>query len=215
MTSPLCIDLHVRRGSLELRASLTAKTPRIGLCGASGTGKTSLLRAIAGLDRAATGTIVVKGAQWLDSGAGVNEPAWSRKGAWVPQQALLFPHLNVVQNLAFAGAAGGEVERVAELLSLRPLLDRRPRNLSGGEAQRVAIGRALLSHPNLLLLDEPFSALDVELRDSVARAVRTLCDERELPFILVSHRLHELEGFVDEAWRVHGAELVPVGRRGD
>ena len=148
---------------------------------------------------------------WLDSDAGLNVPAWERRVGWVPQDALLFPHLSLRENLAYAGAGQSEVESMAESLFLSGLLDRRPRFLSGGERQRVALGRALLSAPRVLLLDEPFSALDRPLRSEIAAMVRTFARDSGTPIVLVSHDEHDAELLADERWVLVAGSLSADG----
>jgi molybdate transport system ATP-binding protein len=120
---------------------------------------------------------------------------------------LLFPHLSVRENLAYAGAEKSEVEATADLLQLRPLLERRPRRLSGGERQRVALGRALLVSPRLLLMDEPFSALDRPLRAQLTRTVRNLAEERAVPLVLVSHDEEDAGILAAERWHLANGAL--------
>ena len=129
----------------------------------------------------------------------------------MPQDALLFPHLSLRENLAYAGAGQSEVERMAESLFLTELLDRRPRFLSGGERQRVALGRALLSSPRLLLLDEPFSALDRPLRGEVGSMVREFARHSGTPIVLVSHDEHDAELLADERWVLVAGVLTEDG----
>jgi ABC-type molybdate transport system ATPase subunit len=129
----------------------------------------------------------------------------------VPQDALLFPHLSLRENLAYAGASRSEVEAMAESLFLTELLDRRPRFLSGGERQRVALGRALLSSPRMLLLDEPFSALDRPLRGQIAAMVRAFARDSGTPIVLVSHDEHDAELLADERWVLVAGSLSADG----
>jgi molybdate transport system ATP-binding protein len=129
---------------------------------------------------------------------------------WVPQDILLFPHLSVRENLAYAGATQDEVEATADMLQVSGLMERRPRRLSGGERQRVALGRALLSAPRLLLLDEPFSALDRPLRDQLSATVRRVAEERSVPLVLVSHDEADTRVLADERWHLKEGTLQPL-----
>jgi molybdate transport system ATP-binding protein len=203
------IELHLKisLGTLALEADLVSKRHAVAVVGPSGSGKSTLLRVLAGVERGATGRVRVRGEVWQDSTSGVFRPPWARGVGWVPQDALLFPHLNVSENLAYSGAPRTRVQEMARLLSVDALLDRRPRRLSGGEQQRVALGRALLSEPGLLLLDEPFSALDRPLRAQVAERVRTFCSEREVPVLLVSHDERDAQALAEEQWLVEDGRL--------
>jgi len=159
-----------------------------------------LLRVLAGVERRAEGRIRVGDRVLLDSERGTFVDPWDRGVGWVPQDDLLFPHLTVRENLGFAGAASDRVRDTAELLAVGALLDRRPRNLSGGERQRVALGRALLARPSLLLLDEPFSALDRPLRLDLVRKVREVAESESTTLVLVSHDEGDAETLADERW---------------
>ncbi len=192
----LDLDLGVQVGPRALTVTLRASAPTVGVIGPSGSGKTTLLRVLAGLERRATGRVTVLGQDW-QAGA-VFVPPWLRRVGWVPQDPGLFPHLNVAQNLGYGGGEG--LAEVAELLSITPLLKRAPRHLSGGERQRVALGRALLSRPAVLLLDEPFSALDRVLRERLAADVASWCAARAVPVVLVSHDERDLDAFQAERW---------------
>ncbi len=204
--SRLSIVGRLRLGRLALDLEWSAGARRVAISGPSGGGKSTLLRVLAGLQRLDHGRVAFGGRVVQEEGVFV--PPWERRVGWAPQETLLFPHLSVRENLAYAGPEDEDVERVAGLLGLSPLLERRPRLLSGGERQRVALGRALLSRPRLLLLDEPFSALDGELKRRVAGAVDGLCKEWELPFVLVTHDAdHGLP--VSEAWTMAEGRLRP------
>jgi ABC-type molybdate transport system ATPase subunit len=210
--------LHVRvrvpLDSIDLDVDWRPESDHVAILGPSGSGKSTLLRALAGLEPRAKGRVSLGDEVWLDSDSGVAKPAWERRVGWVPQDALLFPHLSLRENLAYAGAAESEVERMAESLFLSDLLDRRPRFLSGGERQRVALGRALLSGPRLLLLDEPFSALDRPLRSEIAAMVRAFAREHGTPMVLVSHDEHDAELLADERWVLVGGCLTTEGGSG-
>ena len=144
----------------------------------------------------------------MDSARGFFLEPWERRVGWVPQDDLLFPHLTVRQNLAFAGANTGDVEETAEMISVQPLLERRPRNLSGGERQRVALGRALLARPELLLLDEPFSALDRPLRLDLVRRVQELAERAGIVLVLVSHDEGDAAALAEERWLLVDGQLT-------
>lgn len=206
------IELHLELslGTLGLEADLVSERRAVAVVGPSGSGKSTLLRVLAGVEQRASGRVKVYGEFWQDSTSGIFRPPWARGVGWVPQDALLFPHLTVFENLAYSGAPRARVHEMARLLSVDVLLDRRPRRLSGGEQQRVALGRALLSEPRLLLLDEPFSALDRPLRAQVADRVRTFCAERQVPVLLVSHDERDADALADEQWLVEGGRLQHV-----
>ena len=128
----------------------------------------------------------------------------------MPQDYLLFPHLKVRENLAFGSAPADEVEGMARRLLVDDLLDRRPRRLSGGEQQRVALGRALLAGPRILLLDEPFSALDRPLRNRVSTQLRDFVMERRIPLVLVSHDEADAVALAQEHWLLSQGRLERV-----
>jgi len=190
----LTLDLSARGGR---RWQLSTVAPVIGLAGPSGAGKSTLLRVLAGVERRAEGTLEAWGERWLGPGA---TPPWRRGVGWAPQDALLFPHQTVAENLGYAGY--GVDPAVVDALALGPLLDRAPRHLSGGERQRVALGRALCARPRLLLLDEPFSALDPALRRRVADAVAAWCRTRGAHAVVVSHEPSDLAPFAAERWKL-------------
>ena len=166
------------------------------LTGPSGAGKTSVLHAIAGLLRPDRGHIRVGGSPLFDADAGIDIPAEARRGGMVFQEPRLFPHLRVAANLRYGMAPDSDLaDRIAELdfLGIGDLLDRWPRSLSGGEARRVAIGRALLSDPRFLLLDEPLSSLDRARREDVMRVIEHLRDAVRLPMLMVTHDREEAD----------------------
>ncbi len=196
------IDIAVPLGRHELNVSLTTNAAAVAVFGPSGAGKTTLLRILAGLETRARGCVRFAEETWLDTAAGVMKAPWERRVGWVPQDALLFPHLSVADNLGYSGAASDAVLEMAEALGVVPLVDRSPRNLSGGERQRVALGRALLSSPRLLLLDEPFSALDRPLRTEVANVVSARASEMGVPLVLVTHDEQDAALLADERWHM-------------
>ena len=208
----LHIQLHldIALGALTLHAELDTWSPAAALVGPSGSGKSTVLRVLAGVESRASGFVRVGGETWQDSGTGVFMPPWERRVGWVPQNALLFPHLSVRENLGFSGASAAEVDEMAGRLFVSDLLNRRPRRLSGGEQQRVALGRAILSRPRLLLLDEPFTALDRPLRELVAGRVSAFCRESGVPLVLVSHDERDAKALAEEQWIVSGGRLRHV-----
>ena len=189
----MAVDDHAFALDFASDAKLTA------LVGPSGVGKTSTLNAIAGLLSPRAGRIAVAGKVLFDSAAGIDLPPEQRRAGYVFQDARLFPHKRVSANLDYgerlAPATARLITRseVTELLEIEHLLDRLPATLSGGEARRVAIGRALLSAPRFLLLDEPLASLDESRAETLLTLIERLRDELELPMLLVSHSTAEVE----------------------
>ena len=161
------LDLAITRstGAFTLDVALQAATGVTAVFGPSGAGKTTLARCVAGLARPDGGRIALDGRVLWEGRTDV--PPHKRDIGYVFQEARLFPHLSVRQNLLYGAGRGTDPATVAEMLGIGPLLERRPGGLSGGEAARVAIGRALLRRPKLLILDEPLAALDARRRDAV------------------------------------------------
>jgi molybdate transport system ATP-binding protein len=169
------------------------------LFGSSGAGKTTVLNMVAGLVKPDAGRIGVGGTVLFDAAAGIDQPARRRRAGYVFQDARLFPHKRVRDNLLYGWALAEpencwmSLEEACGFLGIEALLDRWPRSLSGGEAQRVAIGRALLSAPRFLLMDEPLSSLDRPRREEIMRVIERLRDELRLPILYVSHDRGEVE----------------------
>src|SRR5579864_279552 len=185
-------------GGFTLDASFDSADGLTALFGRSGAGKTSLINAIAGLYRPDRGRIAVDGVVLTDTAAGIFVPAHRRRIGYVFQEGRLFPHLNVRQNLLYGRwfapkiAGGGEFDQIVALLGIEHLLTRRPANLSGGEKQRVAIGRALLARPRLLVMDEPLASLDEGRRAEIFPYIERLRDEMRVPIVYVSQSIAEV-----------------------
>jgi molybdate transport system ATP-binding protein len=192
------IDIEHRLGPFELDIHFRSGRGLTALFGRSGAGKTSVVNAIAGLIRPERGRIVIDEAVLLDTDRGICAPTHRRGVGYVFQEGRLFPHLTVRQNLLFGhwftptGARSARLEDVVELLGIGPLLDRRPGRLSGGEKQRVAIGRALLARPRLLLMDEPLASLDARRKEEILPYLERLRDHANVPIIYVSHSVAEV-----------------------
>ncbi|MCY4542379.1 MAG: ATP-binding cassette domain-containing protein [Rhodobacteraceae bacterium] len=194
----LLIEIEVRFGEfvLSVNESLTLDGVTA-LFGPSGSGKTTLLRCIAGLEPRAEGRIEADDQAWLDSKAGVSLPAHHRMAGMVFQQALLFPHLSVRKNLLYGWRRRGQrpgpdFSEVLDALRLAPLLEQRENELSGGEMQRVALGRVLLSAPRMLLLDEPLAAQDERRKAEILPYLKRTIREFQLPVVYVSHAVDEV-----------------------
>jgi molybdate transport system ATP-binding protein len=204
------LEVVLRLDDFDLQASLSLGSSTA-ILGASGSGKTSLLECIAGL-REAVGRIEFDGEVLLDAGSCL--PPEHRGLGYVPQDSSLFPHLDVRSNLLFGrrGRAPSEAfEEIVEELELAPLLSRAPARLSGGEARRVALGRALLAEPRLLLLDEPTAGLDPVRAARARRAIACLVARRELPLLLVTHSREEALALCDEAVLMERGRVLRSG----
>ena len=191
------IALRHRFAGFDLDVAFQAPPGLTALFGRSGSGKTTIVNAVAGLLRPDQGRIVADGAVLLDTGAGVLVPPHRRRVGYVFQDARLFPHLTVRQNLMYGRwfaprGPGADLAQIVEMLGIGPLLGRRPGALSGGERQRVALGRAILSNPRLLLMDEPLAALDEARKAEILPYLERLRDELRLPVLYVSHSAAEV-----------------------
>ncbi|MEI9851813.1 MAG: ATP-binding cassette domain-containing protein [Sphingomonas sp.] len=188
------VDVRRRLGDADIACRIAPGPGLTVLFGPSGVGKTSVLNMVAGLLAPDAGHVRVAGETLFDAAAGTDLPPGRRRAGYVFQEPRLFPHLRVRANLLYGAKAGPGplgLDEAVEFLGIGALLDRWPRTLSGGEARRVAIGRALLSDPAFLLLDEPLSSLDRARREEVMRVIERLRDETKLPILMVTHDREE------------------------
>jgi molybdate transport system ATP-binding protein len=212
------VDIRKRLGGLDLEYRFACETEGIiALFGRSGAGKTSLVRMLSGLLRPDAGRIAVAGRTLFDTASGLDVPPERRRLGYVFQEDRLFPHLSVHGNLTYGLKRAPRTERrigldeVVALLGIEGLLARRPDGLSGGEKQRVALGRALLANPRLLLMDEPLANLDQPRKDEVLPFIERLRDELAIPIVYVSHAMEEIVRLADAMVLVSDGRAVAVG----
>jgi molybdate transport system ATP-binding protein len=218
----LAVDIQHRLGGFALDTRFKAGAGLTALFGRSGAGKTSVVNAIAGLIRPQRGHIAVDGAVLLDTERGVFVPAYRRRIGYVFQEGRLFPHLTVRQNLLFgrwfaprSGISPARFDDIVELLGIGPLLARGPGRLSGGEKQRVAIGRALLANPRLLLMDEPLASLDAARKDEILPYLERLRDHADVPIVYVSHAAAEVARLATTIVLIADGRVHAVGPVGE
>ncbi|MBX3177157.1 MAG: molybdenum ABC transporter ATP-binding protein [Candidatus Hydrogenedentes bacterium] len=219
--SGLTVDINLELPGFKLAARFDVPEVRvIGVFGPSGSGKTTLLRAVAGLERRARGHIRMRGETWLDSRAGVCVPAHKRRAGYVFQEPSLFPHLDVRGNLEYGlrrvppGARQVAFDDAVDCLGIAALLSRSTAALSGGERQRVAMARAILTSPRLLLMDEPVASLDESSRAAVLPYVARLHDALGVPVMYVSHNVRELARLAHTVVRVEAGHATDAGATG-
>ena len=214
----ILLRYSLARSQFDLNVDVEVPTRGItGIFGESGAGKTSLLRCIAGLEKPATGKLVVAGDVWQDTDTNSARAVHEREIGYVFQEPRLFGHLDVRSNLLYgrrrAASNGREVEfdRVIDMLGLDAMLDRSPAELSGGEAQRVAIGRALLRAPHVVLMDEPLASLDAARKDEILPFLDRLHAELSIPILYVSHNIEEVCRLCDHLLVIDGGRIVASG----
>jgi molybdate transport system ATP-binding protein len=205
-------DAFVLDATLDVPQGITC------VLGQSGAGKSTLLASIAGLVKPTAGRIALGSTVWFDAASNVHVPARDRHVAYVFQGLALFPHMDAIGNVTYGmDRTGPRAERrhrahdLLNKLGVGHLATRKPRTYSGGEAQRVALARALAMQPKAILLDEPFSALDRDLRVQLARLVRDLVDELAVPLLFVTHNLGEARALGDWVVRLQAGTIVERG----
>ncbi|MGB0212399.1 molybdenum ABC transporter ATP-binding protein [Algiphilus sp.] len=213
----LQVEIDQRQGAFRLRAEFAVERGVTALFGPSGAGKTTTLDVIAGLRRLQHGRIVAGGRTLVDTARGIVVPGHQRHIGYVFQEPRLFPHRSVRANLRYGMRRHGQrrapatFDQMVDLLDLGHLLVRRPAGLSGGEARRVAIGRALLAAPSMLLLDEPLVSLDDARRAELLPFIELLRDRLRIPMVYVSHRVDEVRRLADTVIRMADGRIEQIG----
>lgn len=213
----LAVDVRHGLGTFELEAAFESGGRLTALFGPSGSGKTSLVNLIGGLIRPDKGRIVADGRVLVDTGARTFVPPHRRRIGYVFQDARLFPHMTVRQNLRFGRFFTPSAERYADmdgivdLLGIAHLLDRKPALLSGGEKQRVAIGRALVASPKLMLMDEPLASLDEARKTEILPYIERLRDETKIPIVYVSHSMAEVARLANDIVVLSAGKVAASG----
>ncbi len=210
----LRLATHKQFGAFSLDLDLVIQGEACGIFGPSGSGKSTLVSLVSGLMEPDRGSILLDGTPLFDSGRRIDVPPDRRRIGIVFQQPSLFPHLSVRGNLLYGLKRCApehrriDLESLVRVLQLEPLLDRGVNNLSGGEKQRVAIGRAVLSNPQLLLMDEPLSALDDHLRFQIISHLKAVCREFHLPFLFISHSMLEMRLMTEQVIALAGGRVT-------
>jgi molybdate transport system ATP-binding protein len=211
------VELRRRQGTCWIDVAFQSDENGItALFGPSGAGKSSIINMVAGLQKPDSGTVFIRERCLFDSARGINLPPEKRKIGYVFQEDLLFPHLSVRGNLLYgrrrdqSGDEGVNVDQVVNLLGIRDLLSRKPKNLSGGEKQRVAFGRAVLSNPDILLMDEPLASLDDARKEEMLPFIKDLNARFGIPVVYVSHSLEEILTLTNHVIRLANGKIVEI-----
>lgn len=212
----LQLQIHKKQGDFSLELDLTANSERLGIFGPSGSGKSTLIRLLAGLEPPDCGRIILNGSTLFDSNTGICVAPEQRRIALVFQHHALFPHLSVRKNLLYGyqrcpvAERRIDLEEVAQVLELGDLLEQAPTTLSGGQSQRVALGRAILASPRLLVMDEPLSALDDTLRYRIIPYLRLVSERFRIPLVFISHSQLEMRLMADQVAVIENGQLHSV-----
>lgn len=216
MDKILEFDIKLRRNNFLLDIKADIEEGITGIYGPSGHGKTSMLNSIAGLVTPDSGYIIIKGESVFDSVGRINLPVQKRKIGYVFQDIRLFPHLTVEKNLKYGQASklasGVNFDEIIATLNIQNLLQKKPDECSGGEKQRIAIGRALLSGAKILMMDEPFSAVDVNLRNNIIPFLEAVSRRFSIPMLIVSHDLPDLLSLTDKLMLLKDGRIKALGR---
>ena len=214
--------LALRRGEFQLDIELSCPPGITCVMGPSGSGKSTILALLAGLAQPDLGRVALDGQVWFDRATKIDVPTHQRRLAYVFQNLALFPHMTAIHNVTYGMPRElSHAERVAragqllDKLGVGHLAHRRPRTYSGGEAQRVALARAIARSPQLVLLDEPFSALDRELKHQLIELVRTEVKQLGVPLVHVTHSVAEARALADQVVRIERGAIVATGAPAD
>jgi molybdate transport system ATP-binding protein len=210
----LDLDVELRQGTFTLKVRERIDARSLGLFGPSGSGKTTLVEAIAGLRTPNRGHIRIGDRVLFSAADALDVPVQQRRLGYVPQDLALFPHMSVRRNVLYGDSRGTrlQLDRVVHVLDIGDLLTRRVQDLSGGERQRVAVARALMSSPDLLLLDEPLASVDVELRKRVVPYLQRIRDDLQVPIVYVSHDEQEVRAIASWIVRLERGQVTSVVR---
>ncbi|MDQ3334249.1 MAG: ATP-binding cassette domain-containing protein [Myxococcota bacterium] len=221
MTAELTATIRLKRGEFKLDVELACPPGITCVMGPSGSGKSTVLQVLAGLYKPDAGRVFLGKECWLDVAKGIDVPVNERRLAYVFQSLALFPHMTALANVEYGMHHLPREERTSragkllERLGVGHLATRRPRTYSGGEAQRVALARAIARQPHVILLDEPFSALDRELRAQLTTLVRELVAELGVPLVHVTHSVAEARQLADQVVRIAQGKVVAQGKTAD
>ncbi len=212
------IEAKLQRKHFNLELSLQIDTRVTAIFGPSGSGKSTLLSMIAGITQPDSGTITIDGECLFDSRLGINKPIHQRRVGLVFQDGRLFPHMTVEQNLNYAFKLNTQEKQliqpmeIMQLLALESLKKQQPHQLSGGEKQRVALGRALLSSPKLLMLDEPLASLDDKLKQQILPYLKLVAENIQIPMLYVSHSMDEIAQLTSDIVHIQHGRLVTANQ---
>lgn len=209
-------DFRLKLPHFELQAGLQVAEETLVLVGPSGAGKTTILKCLAGLLAPSEGSIQINGRTVYSSVNKVNLPARVRRVGYVFQEYALFPHMTVKKNVLYGlpknkkKNAGLQADKMLEMLGILHLKDRYPGHISGGEKQRVALARALMTEPEIMLLDEPLSALDPDIRSELQQELKKIQRQWKIPVVVVTHDLQEAEILGDQILRIDRGQLTAI-----